>query len=267
MKTLTIRILIHLILLILLMYALPLSAQSQQGAYLKVDYLLIEAEDTENFLYQLQNSRKLLRDNQMHEGEIIRWQFYKVIYPGSHGHDYNYISVTVANSLSAFETNPRLRPGTGNRNSGQPGFFELNGNIRHSELWRVKNSILKSDADLETPSRYLMIDYMEVVPGREFEYQMFEDEVAKPLHEERMNLDRMDGWELYELIMPGGLNYGYNFATGNYFRNLEHIEFGFTDELIRQTHPDTDIMEFFETIFETRDLVQSELWELVEYAE
>ncbi|MEX0994839.1 MAG: hypothetical protein WD599_04870, partial [Balneolaceae bacterium] len=169
----------------------------------------------------------------------------------------------------AFESNPRLRETAEERDRKRQmmSFFDLDRNIMHSELWRVTNSLKQDDKEFNEPSRYLMIDYMEVALGREFEYQMFEDEVAKPLHEERMNLDRMDAWELYQLVMPGGLNYGYNFATGNYFRSLEHIEFGFTEELIRKTHPEVNIMEFFETIFETRDLVQSELWELVEYSE
>lgn len=266
MKSITIPVLIQLI---LLLYALPIHAQSQEGAYLKVDYLSIEADETESFFNQLQDTWKLQKDQNIEEGEIIRWQIYKVIYPGSHLHDYNYVSVTVANSLSAFESNPRLRETAEERDRKRQmmSFFDLDRNIMHSELWRVTNSLKQDDKEFNEPSRYLMIDYMEVALGREFEYQMFEDEVAKPLHEERMNLDRMDAWELYQLVMPGGLNYGYNFATGNYFRSLEHIEFGFTEELIRKTHPEVNIMEFFETIFETRNLVQSELWELVEYSE
>jgi hypothetical protein len=80
-----------------------------------------------------------------------------------------------------------------------------------------------------------------------------------------MEMDRMNAWEVYQLIIPGGINYGYNFSTGNFYNKLEHMEFGFTDELIRANHPDVNLMDFFQTIFSTRDLVKSELWVLVDF--
>lgn len=254
--------------LLILLYALPLFAQSEESTYLRIDYLTIDAEEMGDFNGQVRTSWKKHQENRIEEEEIIRWQLYKVLFPGSHNHDYNYVSITVANSLNAFETDSHSDQEDESGNERQSwSLLNLERNIRHSELWTVRNSVLQSDREYRTPSRYLMIDYMEVALGREFEYQMFEDEVAKPLHEERMKLDRMDAWELYELITPGGMNYGYNFATGNYFQNLEHIEFGFTEELIRQTHEETNIMEFFQTIFATRDLVQSEVWEIIDYTE
>jgi hypothetical protein len=115
------------------------------------------------------------------------------------------------------------------------------------------------------PSHFLMMDYMDVRLGRELEYQMLEDEVAKPLHETRLENNRMDDWEMYQLITPGGMDYGYNFATGNYFTSLSHIEFGFNEELIRSQNPDVNVMEFFEQVWSTRDLVISELWQRIEY--
>jgi len=131
--------------------------------------------------------------------------------------------------------------------------------VSKSELWSVRNTMTDNMDD--EPSNYLMMAYMHVKLGRELEYQMLEDEVAKPLHESRMENDRMDDWEMYQLITPGGIDYGYNFATGNYFNELSHIEFGFNEELIKTQNPDVNVMEFFEQIWSTRDLVISELWQ------
>ena len=134
---------------------------------------------------------------------------------------------------------------------------------RYAEIWVVRNA-LQLDTEDNNPSRFVTMDYMDVKPGKEFQYRMLEDEVAKPLHEGRMNIDRMEKWEMYQLILPGGTDYGYNFATGNFFEHLWHIEFGFTEELINQTHPDTDIVSLTNQIAETRDLVRHELWQLIE---
>ena len=137
--------------------------------------------------------------------------------------------------------------------------------LSQSELWTVRNSLV---SDMVTkPSNYLMMDYMHVNLGRELEYQMLEDEVAKPLHEERMSNDKMEAWEMYQLMTPGGLHYGYNFATGNYFSDLDHIEFGFNEELIRSQNPDVNLSEFFDHVWSTRDLVKSQMWQLVDYVQ
>ncbi len=64
------------------------------------------------------------------------------------------------------------------------------------------------------------------------------------------------------------MNYGYNFATGNHFKELEHFEFGFNEEIIRQTMgQNSNVAELFKTIYNTRDLIKVELWELVDHME
>lgn len=241
-----------------------INSQSLEGEYMKIDYLKVESVQEAEFLGQTKENWKQLQESRIDNDEISGWLLYKVKFPGSWNNDYNYVSVTSAESITAFESaNELLTADNISEERRQQEAFKPSSFVMHSELWRVRNSVTK-DANYN-PSRYMMMDYMAVPLGREYEYQMFEDEIARPLHEDRMDLDRMNAWELYQLISPGGLDYGYNFSTGNFFTNLEHIEFGFTDELIRANHPDVDLMDFFDTIFATRDLVKSEIWELVDY--
>ncbi len=194
------------------------------------------------------------KEARISDSDVSSWQIYQVVYPGSHNSLYNYISITTSSSLNAFDFNAD--------DDTDYLFKKKRGNFTftHSEIWKVRNS--KYLKDNISPSKYIMMDYMKVALGREYEYQMLEDEIALPLHTERMNRDIMQAWEMYELIIPGGLNYGYNFATGNYFSELQHIEFGFDEELIRSQNSDVDMMQFFLNIRSTRDLVKSELWRL-----
>lgn len=47
------------------------------------------------------------------------------------------------------------------------------------------------------------------------------------------------------------------------FRQFVSYEFGFTEEVINRALSDVNIPELFNTIYSTRKLVKSELWELV----
>lgn len=113
----------------------------------------------------------------------------------------------------------------------------------------------------------MTMDYMDVSPGKGLDYLMLEDEIAKPIHEQRIGNDRMVGWQVYSLVTPSGTEYGYNYATGNFFDKLEHIEYGFTNEIIEQTlGKNRNIPELFNTIYSTRDMVKVEVWKLVTHA-
>jgi hypothetical protein len=243
-----------------------LFGQLKEGSYLKIDYLKVENSDYDQFLEGMKSEMKKYQEQRVNEDEIIYWRLYKVTYPGNKTDDYNYVTVTTATSLNPFENESTIARETDDNDqyatiirSLYPYHKKIN-----SELWVVRNSI-QADSENMEPARFVSMDYMNVTPGREFEYRMLEDEIASPLHRERMNMDQMDKWEMYELLLPGGTEYGYNFATGNFFNRLWHVEFGLTEELIKRTHTDTDVTSIFEQIEDTRDLVQHEMWELVDF--
>lgn len=253
-----------LAILVCLIFVFSINAQERQGKYMHVDYLKIENNTEEEFLRHVSSTFLSIQELRKENNNIENWYVYRVTYPGTQNSFYNYVVITISDCISGFEDVPDQYLQNLSQREGQ----RITGNYKkfltpnHSELWRIRNSVLADDQFY--PSRYIVMNYMNVGLGYEYEYQMFEDEIARPLHEVRMERDQMKGWELHELILPGGLNYGYNFSTLDYFENLKDIEFGFTDELIRNTHPDTNINEFFNNIYRTRDLVKSELWELVE---
>jgi len=242
----------------LLFLPIMLCAQSQRGEYLKIDYLNVSEQQLENFKDEVIDQMKEYKEERFAEGEIDSWILYRVMFSGSASRSYNYVSITSTGSLDSFDEFNNDNPNEINDLS-EENLFSIN----KSELWTVRNTM--TDQMDDDPSHYLMMDYMDVRLGRELEYQMLEDEVAKPLHETRLENNRMDDWEMYQLITPGGMDYGYNFATGNYFTNLSHIEFGFNEELIRSQNPDVNVMEFFEQVWSTRDLVRSELWQRVDF--
>ncbi len=240
-------------------------SQSHEGYYMHVDYLYVNSSDADTFENDVKDSVKPVHQARIDAEELKAWYLYRVAYPGTQNTYYNYVLISISDDISSFED---LRSQIRENYSAEEAdelmeqYYQLL-IPNHSELWRINNSVLISED--AKPSRYFGMDYMKVRPGMEYAYQMMEDEEARPVHETRMEIGAMKGWELFSLITPGGTEYGYNFATGNYYNYLSNIEFGFTEEVIRRSHPETNINEFFENIEHTRDLVRSEIWELVDY--
>jgi len=173
----------------LLLLPLLLSAQSQRGEYLKIDYLNVSELQIENFNDNVIDQLKEYKDQRLSDGMIDSWILYRVKFAGSASTNYNFVSITSAPSIDSFDAHNQGDDPEMNR-MVEDNLF----GVSKSELWSVRNT-MTDNMDGE-PSNYLMMDYMHVKLGRELEYQMLEDEVAKPLHESRMENDRMDDWEM-----------------------------------------------------------------------
>lgn len=270
MKNLSL-ILIHALFLIALLSTFSYAQNNlelihdHQGYYMNVDYIQIQQKDILSFENNIEELIKPIQQARIDSDYIKEWYLYRVAFPGSRNTQYNYVVVSISNQICGFEDI-----------SNQISVSYLHDDIdeklvtyfnlmvpNHSELWKINNSVLVSSDS--KPSRYFLMDYMNVRSGMEYAYLMMEDELARPLHEIRMKHGNMEGWEIFSLITPGGTEYGYNFAAGNHVNSLRNIEFGFSEELIRQNRPDANVREFFNNVEETRDLVRSELWELVNH--
>lgn len=246
-------------------------SQSEEGNYLKFDYVKVEPDNVQEYMEYMRSTWMPLYQQQIKQGTIDSWSLYRVFTRGGSRGNYNFVAITSASGLDVFESmHPRdiLQMQEKNQQAISKMMSQANSlrTIMYTELWKAINKIAISEPSPHS-ARFMMIDYMNVVPGKNYDYQMLEDEIAKPLHLERKKKGTMAGWELFSLITPSGREYGYNFATGNYFDELENIEFGFTEDLIKTAMPGTDIPELFETIFSTRSLVHSEVWELIERTE
>lgn len=242
--------------------------QTEDDVYKKIDYLQVNQTQLNRFL-NIANKNLVSGFSSLLENDNIQaWCLYKVKFPGGKESTYNFVSITTTSSINNL--------GNHFSNSDTPGFIPSaisNGGAEQlsklatlvkSEVWRTENSVYADTGS--APSRYLSMDYMKVAQGKNPDYLMLEDEIAKPIHQERIKQNRMAGWEVYSLILPSGMHYGYNFATANHFKELEHFEFGFNEEIIRQTMgKNSNVPELFETIYNTRDLIKVELWELVKH--
>lgn len=242
--------------------------QTGDDLYKKIDYMEVNQTQLDRFLKVVDRDLTSGFSSLLENDDVKGWYLYKVKFPGGEKSNYNFVSITVSSSINNLgdyfsDSNaPGFVPTTTTKGSTEQ--LSKLATLIKSEIWRVQNSAFADTGS--TPSRYMSMDYMKVAPGKDPDYLMLEDEIAKPIHLERIERGRMAGWEVHSLILPSGMNYGYNFATGNYFNELEHFVFGMNEEIIQQTMgQNSNVPELFETIYNTRDLIKVELWELVDH--
>jgi len=245
----------------------PSNAQAQalEGDYMHIDYIHIEKDKIAEFTTKIETKIKKVQQARVESDGLKEWYMYRVAYPGSQNTNHNFVSVSICSYICSFDDFNDLIFDHFPVEEATQLIKDYRSLMipNHSELWKINNSVTREN-NLE-PARYFNMDYMRVISGMEYAYQMMEDEIARPIHEQRMENDTMEAWQLFSLIIPGGSQYGYNYATGNYYKNLSDFEFGFSDAIIRQTHPDTNVNEIFENIDRTRDAVRREIWQLVDY--
>lgn len=243
------------------------NAQDNEGLYMKVDYLEIDLQELSAFQNEVETVLIPVNEARIEAGSMENWSLYRVIYPGSQDTEHNFVAVSICSELCNNESLRDHLEEFNQRNNTASLLSDYYAIMtpNFSELWKINNSIV-SDRD-NGPAQFLMLDYMNVGAGSEYTYQMMEDENAKPIHQYRIDNGDMEGWELFQLILPRGEEYGYNFSTANYYNDLKDVEFHFNEEVLRQSRPDADVAAFFQNVENVRDLVRSEVWELVTYIE
>ncbi len=244
-----------------------INAQNNEGLYMKIDYLEINLQELPSFQSDVESVLKPISEARIEAGSMENWYLYKVLYPGSQNSEHNFIVVTICSELCNNENlDEHLEEYSDADNTADLlSDYKSVMTPEFSELWKINNSI-ERDEDYG-PAKFLMLDYMSVSPGSEYTYQMMEDDHAKPIHQFRIENGNMEGWELFQLILPRGEEYGYNFSTGNYYNDLKDVEFHFNEEVLKQSRPDVDVANFFQNVENVRDLVRSEVWELVTHTE
>lgn len=244
-------------------------AQTTLNDYKKVDYIQVHEDNVDSFIKFSKKELKPLYQKLIDSGTIKSWGLYIVKHPGGEKSDYNFVSITTGDELDLLDEQFNKIATTqfipSSASSKQAKTLRKSCTLFKSELWGVENIVSGND---NSPSQYMNMGFMDVAPGKGLDYLMLEEEIAKPIHEERVEQQKMAGWEVYSLITPGGSQYDYNFSTANYYNQLRDLKFGFTEEIINQTTgKNANISELFDTIYSTRDLVKVELWELVTYTD
>lgn len=237
-------------------------SQTKRDAYLNIDYLKVDSENMASFEEMVTAKWKDVFAKEVGKDKITGCYLYKVVYPGGQLSDYNYVLVRTYKSIASIvEANESLKGQLASRKDNLKGLTLGLATHQYSELWKTEAGIFtKQSKEL---SKFMVMNYMRVVPGKELEYLALENDIARPLHIERLKQGMMHSWRTYSLLMPGGVGYDYNFATADYYDKIENIEFGFTNEIMKNVMPNANVTETLDAIINTREIEGLELWELL----
>lgn len=237
-------------------------AQTAQGTYLNIDYMKVSSEDYQDFEKMVQDRWKPVYKEQLSENGLSGFYLYKVMYPGGEASEYNYTLISTFPDLNTLvAVKDRLDADAkslyGNRGANNNSLFRH----QYSELWKTEAGI-EHQSEYEQ-SKFMVINYMRVEPGKEPEYLALENDIARPLHEERLKQGMMHSWRTFSIMKPSGLHYEYNFATSDYYDKLNNIEHVFTNSIVKSVMPGANFTETLNAMYKTRTIVKSELWKLV----
>ncbi len=85
-----------------------------------------------------------------------------------------------------------------------------------------------------------------------------EKEVAKPIHQEMINMGKQEAWYLFAIPFPGGTNAEYHYATVRIFSSPEQLESpGNFGAAMEKAHPGGDMEEMMDRVWKTHDLVKT----------
>lgn len=247
-----------LFLMLLLSPAASLHGQADTGQFQKVTYFQVTKDGLDNFLEGVPDWKASHR-NKINSGERLAWRIYRVPMSSSGSAWYNFVTVEIASNLNALQSVERntlssLRNERDHR-------VKLSYAV-HSEIWQTEAEVYGEGT---RPSRYLNANFMYAFPENLSEYLELETDIAKPLHQNQTDNNRMNGWNFNRLVFPTGTTVAYNFITTDFYSSLEQIEMGITREVIMNVHPNMNVDEFEEFADSIRERVWSDLWELIDH--
>ena len=242
-------------------------AQNVPSLFVVVDYMKVKPGDHAEYLDVEQNIWKPLHEERIDRGILVGWLLYAVQFSGSDDR-YNYVVINLYDNADYLET--PWEPGIPQKVHPKLSIDEISQRTQNSRE-TVKSELFYSVATapaipLEVPAAYMEVNYMNVKPGLESQYEQLESDIWLPIHNESINSGHTTGWGLWRALYPSGAGQEYQYLTLNTFSNFANIfglDFSVPFNII---HPDKDFNEVLDQTQKTRTTMRTELWDLIDYA-
>ncbi len=252
--------------------AMTITAQDDASMFMQVDYLKVRTGEENEFEVYQSRYWKPIQAQRIMSGEILSWKLYRVQFPSGENSEYNYVIMTTFSDFGTVDIEHDLLSDIVERVHPDMTYSDLVSKGRDlrtlvkSEVFRTEDH-LNFQFGANDPPQFLSMDYMKVKPSHEAQYVKLEKEIWKEIHRHRIAEKEMDSWVLYFLQFPGGTTYPYNYATANYFKDWESVVNGWPEEYWEIVHPGADHDALVNMTLETRELVSSQIWRLVDHEE
>lgn len=240
-------------------------AQNAPTVFAIVDLMKVKPGDDAKYIALEKNVWKPLHQERINKGLITGWILYKVLYTGS-SDTYNYVTITF------FDNEANLEDPW----SGIDPKTILNGRDVDKDMYETlesrdlvsSNLIMRQDEVIQESGsddiKYLEVDYMKVKPGNEGAYLETEENIWKPVHNEFIKAGSRAGWSLWSQVFPAGSASDYQFITANYFSDFKKVGSADYTDAFNKAHAGENMAELDSITANSRELVRSELWEILD---
>lgn len=116
-------------------------------------------------------------------------------------------------------------------------------------------------ASQETEYLYMKVDYMRATGPQMADYLEVEQEIWKPMHQERFNRGIILSWDFYA-VFSGDQADAYNYIAVNVFDDFDKIDYYDLNAIAQQVYPDMNISELMERTRASREVVRTEIWKV-----
>lgn len=236
------------------------SAQADTTLYYQLDYMKATSPDYVGIEVDFW---KPIHEARIAAGELESWTLYSVRF--GERTEYDYVTVNVYRGMKSVGNaypNPEEIAQRVHPNKDVAAEMARTSNARQnvkSELWSGIDIAAGSDMH----GSDISVAYMRVAPGQEAGYVAVERDVWKPMHEERIRRGALKGWGVYQLQMPGGTDYPYNFAAVNVWGDWGP---GPTNtEIASKVHPGVAWGEITGKTNAAREMPSFEVWQVLEH--
>lgn len=116
------------------------------------------------------------------------------------------------------------------------------------------------------PTRYHVLSYIKVAPGKHAEYLKLE-QAWKKIHAAKKKAGRMEGWALLDVLSPSGASCEYNYVTRNTFQGNDQLADFFEGAYMPDNWQSLLTKEEIDLVNRTdeiRTLVKNEVWSAVD---
>ncbi len=246
--------------------ALSLTVKAAEPVYVVIEYLKVKPENHVKYLEVEQKIWKPMHQERINQGIIESWTLYAVEFTGS-GNAYNYVAITTYSDPKNLENpwNAEI-PAKVHGNMSLEEIMERTNKARDyykSELYYSVASV--PEIPLKDPAPYIQVNYMNVAPGNNSEYEATEKDIWMPIHQESIRTGKTVGWGFWAALIPRGAGRPYQYITVNTFSDYSYVFALDFSVPFKGIHPDKDYSEMLERTREVRTIVQTELWDLIDY--
>ncbi|HSO86371.1 MAG TPA: hypothetical protein VLQ91_07465, partial [Draconibacterium sp.] len=232
-----------------------------QTLYALVEFMKVKPADVDKYLELEKTFWKPIHEERVKQKEIAGWRLFVVRYTGT-GDEYNFVTGTFFYDLSKLEKVynvdvGKIHPGKDNDKAYQE-------TLKSRELVKRNLLVINSSISSNVPYKYLQVNFMNVKQGEESAYLNMENSIWKPVHEELAKAGSKSGWSVWRVVYPGGSGTGYQFLAVDDLSEFKQIEMADFESAFGKVHAGKNVDELMNQTNNSRILVRSELWELLD---